>query len=527
MEAQTLNTRKRASSEERDRSADQKPRVNLLTNKLGHLISPEEATLFDLSSSGREGYSLPSLDIPAVKVDQVLPKEEIRSEITDFPELSENEVVRHFTRLSQKNYNIDTGFYPLGSCTMKYNPKINEEVARIPELSSEHPFWPEEFLQPALAIQFQLQELLSIVSGFDAFTLQPNAGAQGEYTGLKMIRAYHRKKGNKKTKILVPDSAHGTNPATCTMVGYEAVSLPTGPNGIVELDDIKPLITDDIAGIMITNPNTLGLFEEHLPEICKLIHKVDGLVYMDGANFNAVLGICRPADLGVDIMHINTHKTFSTPHGGGGPGAGPVGVKAHLKDFLPCPTLVQTNEGFGFNYDMPDSIGKVSGYYGNFSIHLRALAYLLSNGTTSDGKDTYLKQMSEAAVLNANYIRHRLKDYFDIPYGRDACMHEVVLSDHLQEEFGVKTANIAKRLMDYGFHPMTVYFPLIVHGAMMIEPTESESKETLDEFCDAMISIAKECKENPELVLTAPLKVNRKKIDELKAQKEPKLRWTK
>ncbi len=490
------------------------------------ILSPEEPTIFEKSRPGRRGYSLSPCPVPLIDPKSVLPKDQYREDIHDFPEISENEVVRHFVRLSQKNYSIDTGFYPLGSCTMKYNPKINEEIARIPALGNLHPLWPEKFLQPALAIQYQLQELLSAVSGLPAFTLQPNAGAHGEYVGIKVMRAYHDAKGNKKTKMIVPDSAHGTNPATCTMVGYDILSVPTGPDGIVEVEAIEKILDSEVAGLMITNPNTLGLFERNIRRISELVHSVDGLVYMDGANFNALLGIVRPADLGVDIMHINLHKTFSTPHGGGGPGAGPVGVREHLKEFLPSPVIERQKSQYVFNYNLPQSVGRMTGYFGNFAIHIRALAYMLSIGTTPDGKDTYLKKMSTAAVLNANYIRERLRKYYRIPYDQP-CMHEVILSDDLQEKYGIKTLHIAKRLMDYGYHPMTVYFPLVVHGAMMIEPTESETKETLDQFCDVMIEIAKECQEKPDTVLNAPTRVAREKVDELRAQKQPRLRWVK
>lgn len=497
--------------------------MKLIDQLTGTLVSPEEPTLFDKSKAGRIGYSMPALEVPHVSPEKVLPKSLIRDTVDGFPEVSENEIVRHFVRLSQKNYSIDTGFYPLGSCTMKYNPKINEEMARLSNLAQLHPFWPEKFLQPALALQYQLQELLKAVSGLDAFTLQPTAGAHGEYAGIKVMWAYHQAKKHKKKKVLIPDSAHGTNPATCAMVDYEIVPIPTGPNGIVEVEAIKPLIDSEVAGIMMTNPNTLGLFEKNIAKISRLIHEVDGLVYMDGANFNALLGIVRPADIGVDIMHINMHKTFSTPHGGGGPGAGPVGVRADLKKYLPCPTVEKNEKGYFFNYDMPESIGRIGGYFGNFSIHIRGLAYMLSIGTHSNG-NTYLRKMSEAAVLNANYIRHRLRGHYHIPFDQ-MCMHEVILSDETQEQYGIKTLNIAKRLIDYGYHPMTVYFPLIVHGAMMIEPTESETKETLDQFCDVMIEIAKECRENPQLVLSSPTRVNREKVDELRAQKQPRLRW--
>lgn len=491
-------------------------------------LSPEEPLLFEKSSPGRVGYSLPPSPVPEANVAGLIPKDLCRAEVEGLPEVSENEIVRHFVRLSQKNYCIDTGFYPLGSCTMKYNPKINDEIARIPSLASAHPLWPEKFLQPALAIQFQLQNLLSTLTGLEAFTLQPNAGAHGELVGLKVMRAYHTKKeaagAPKKTKVIVPDSAHGTNPATCTMVGYEILSVPTGPEGIVEVSEIEKILSPDVAGIMMTNPNTCGLFEKNIHEIARLIHSVDGLFYMDGANFNAIAGIARPADLGVDIMHINLHKTFSTPHGGGGPGSGPVGVREHLKEFLPSPTVVNDGFRYKFNYNLPDSIGRVTGYNGNFSILIRALTYMLSLGTTANGKDTYVRKMATAAVLNANYIRHRLRGHYKISYDT-ICMHEVILSDEIQEKFGIKTLNIAKRLMDYGYHPMTVYFPLIVHGAMMIEPTESETKETLDRFCDVMIEIAKECEKTPEVVLQAPTRVARERVDELRAQKQPRLRW--
>ncbi len=500
--------------------------MNLLDSTTSSLVSPEEPTLFDKSRPGRVGFSLPPAEVPEVDASKVIPSALYRSEVVGFPEISENEVVRHFVRLSQKNYSIDTGFYPLGSCTMKYNPKINEEMAKIPELAGSHPFWDEKFLQPAIAVQFKLQELLTAVTGLESFTLQPSAGAHGEYTGLKVMRAYHQSKGNKKTKVIVPDSAHGTNPATCTMIGYDIVPVPTGPRGIVEVSDIEKLIDSEVAGIMMTNPSTLGLFEENIHKISELIHAVDGLVYMDGANFNAIVGVVKPADLGVDIMHINLHKTFSTPHGGGGPGAGPVGVRARLKKFLPAPIAEMRGEQYVYNYDLPDSVGRVSGYNGTFAIHLRALTYMLSIGTTADGKDTYLRRIATGAVLNANYIRHRLRGHYHIPYDVP-CGHEVVINDDLQQKNGIKTINIAKRLMDYGYHPMTVYFPLVVHGAMMIEPTESETKETLDQFCDVMIAIAKECEETPDVVLNAPTRVNREKVDELRAQKQPRLRWTK
>jgi len=493
--------------------------------RLGFTPSFEEDLIHERSRAGRVGYNLPSLDVPLIEASQLWPSEFCRKEVSDFPEVSENEIVRHFVRLSQRNYAIDFGLYPLGSCTMKYNPKINEELAQNPQLSRLHPLWPEEFLQPALKIQYKLQNLLSILTGLEAFTLQPSAGAHGEYTGMKIIQAYHRKKNFNKTKVLIPESAHGTNPATCGMLGYEIVSIPANSSGIVQLEDLEGLITDDVAGIMMTNPNTLGLFEEHIHEIAKKIHAVDGLFYMDGANFNAILGITRPADLGVDVMHINLHKTFSTPHGGGGPGAGAVGVCEKLRNFLPSPQIEKEGSQYKFVYDLPDSIGRVGGYNGNFSIHLRALAYMLSIGSQPNGHP-YFQKMAEAAVLNANYICSRLKAFFKLPYEK-GCMHEVLFSDEWQTAHSIKTLDIAKRLMDYGYHPMTVYFPLVVSGAMLIEPTESESKESLDRFCEAMISIAKECKENAETVKSAPHFMFRERVDELRAQKQSCLRWKK
>jgi glycine dehydrogenase subunit 2 len=491
------------------------------------ILTIEEPLLFEKSQPGRIGYSFPKLDVPEVLADTIWKDIEPRAQVDGFPEISENEVVRHFTRLSQKNCAIDLGLYPLGSCTMKYNPKINEEIAQRKSFSQSHPFWTSRFLSPAFRVQLELQKLLTAITGLEAFSLQPSAGAHGEFTGMKIIQAYHRNKSNHhKTKILIPESAHGTNPATCAMLGYEIVSIPTHPSGVVQVSDIQPLLSDEVAGIMMTNPNTCGLFETHIREIADLLHSKDALFYMDGANFNAILGITRPADLGVDVMHINLHKTFSTPHGGGGPGAGAVGVRAFLKDFLPTPTIHESSDAeVQIIEKSPLSIGRVGGFYGNFSILVRALAYMLSIGRKPSGEGAYFKDIAEAAVLNANYIRHRLKDHFSIPFDRN-CMHEVLLSDSLQQEFGIKTNDIAKRLMDYGYHPMTVYFPLVVQGAMLIEPTESETKENLDEFCAAMIAIAKEARESPEILHSAPHLAFRKKVDELRAQKSARLRWS-
>lgn len=498
----------------------------MISKTVKAILTHEEDLVFNRSTPGHIGYSLPPLDVESVDPKTLFSEAQTREHVEGFPEISENEVLRHFTRLSQKNCAIDLELYPLGSCTMKYNPKINEELAALSNFKKLHPLWPESLLQPALAVQFQLQDLLCKVTGLGAVTLQPSAGAHGEYVGIKMMRAYHRKKGqdSRKTKILIPESAHGTNPATCSMVGYEIVSIPTNPSGLVEMKDVLPLIDDSTAGIMMTNPNTLGLFETALPEISKKLKEVDALFYMDGANFNAILGVCLPGKLGVDIMHINLHKTFSTPHGGGGPGAGAVAVRADLEEFLPAPLVEKTGSDYQWKKEMPHSIGRVGGYFGNFSIQLRALAYMLSIGSTPDGKSTYLRQIAEAAVLNANYIRARLKNHFKVPFDR-VCMHEVLISDEWQNEQGVKTQDIAKRLMDFGYHPMTVYFPLVVAGAMLIEPTESESKDSIDRFCEAMIQIAEEVKSQPERVKSAPHFTFRKRVDELKAQKEPYLRW--
>ena len=466
METATTHTRQRASQPARDRADTGAAQSQHRMNRLGYQASPEEALIFERSIQGRVGSSLPPLDVELTDAAQAWGEELVRTQVEGFPEVSENEVVRHFTRLSLKNYSIDVGLYPLGSCTMKYNPKINEELAKIENFANLHPLWPEKFLKPAMAVQNRTEDLLAKVTGLEAVTLLPIAGAHGEYTGLKVIQAYHRKKGNtQKTKILIPESAHGTNPATCSMLGYEVVSIPANESGIVELSDIEPLIDDSIAGIMMTNPNTLGLFETHIKEISDRIHAVDGLFYMDGANFNAILGVALPADLGVDIMHINLHKTFSTPHGGGGPGCGAVAAVKSLSEFMPTPWVKES----GYVYEDENSIGRIGGYFGNFSIQLRALAYLLSIGTAPGGKSLYLKEMAEAAVLNANYIRKRLESSFKIPFNK-TCMHEFCMSDEIQNEFGIKTLDIAKRLIDYGYHPMTVYFPLVVHGAMLIEP---------------------------------------------------------
>lgn len=472
-----------------------------------------EKLLFEHSDPGRKGYSLSALDVPAVK----LPAELTRSEIKGFPELSEVDVVRHFTRLSTWNYGVDSGFYPLGSCTMKYNPKVNEVAARLPGFAQVHPLTPDELCQGALGLLFQLQQALAEISGFAAITLQPAAGAHGELAGMLMIRAWHESRGQKRLKVLIPDTAHGTNPATAALCGYEVVPIPSGPDGVLDLETVAAAMSDEVAALMVTNPNTLGLFESSIVEICQLVHERGGLVYCDGANLNALLGIARPGDLGIDVMHFNLHKTFSTPHGGGGPGAGPVGVTAALAPFLPLPVVVKEGESYRLCSDRPHSIGRLKAFYGNFGVLVRAWAYIRSLG--ADG----LKLASQMAVLNANYIRARLEGVFHLPYsGRS--LHEVVFSDR-KLAGDCHTLDLAKRLIDYGYHPPTIYFPLVVKGAIMIEPTETESLETLDEFCEAMLQIAQEAVDQPELLLQAPMRTRVRRMDETAAARKPRLRW--
>jgi glycine dehydrogenase subunit 2 len=435
------------------------------------------------------------------------------------PELSEVDVIRHFTRLSTWNYHIDLGLYPLGSCTMKYNPKINERMARLDGFILAHPFMPAELIQGALEVQKTLEQCLAEISGMDAVSLQPAAGAHGEMTGILMIRAYHESRGRPRRKILIPDSAHGTNPASATISGYVVENVPSNKRGTVDLDQLKKMVDADVAAIMITNPNTLGVFETEIAEITELMHSRGALVYMDGANLNAMMGITRPGDFGIDVLHINLHKTFTTPHGGGGPGSGPVAVKKILEPFLPYPVVGRKSDGgYVFEYDRPQSIGKIKAYNGQFGMHVRALCYILANGPEG------LKQVSEVAVLNANYIRTKLKEAYALAYDSPS-LHEVVFSDRIQSRKEVHVWDIGKRLMDYGFHPPTVHFPLIVPGAIMIEPTETESKQELDAFIDAMLAIAKEADENPDLVKSAPHTTRIGRIDEAAAARKPVLRW--
>ncbi len=481
-----------------------------------------EPLIFELSSKGRSAVSLPSCDVPEVPVETLIPTYLLRQEEPQLPELSELDVVRHFTRLSTLNYGLDTGFYPLGSCTMKYNPKVNERLARLPGFTALHPYQPESLTQGILQLMAELQEDFCELAGMDAFTLQPAAGAHGEMTGMLIIKAYHQhRRDTKRTKVIVPDSAHGTNPATAAMVGYEIIQVPSNDRGGVDLEALKKVANEEVAALMLTNPNTVGLFDENILEITKLIHDVGGLLYYDGANTNAIMGITRPGDMGFDVVHLNLHKTFSTPHGGGGPGAGPVGVKEFLVPFLPKPMVIRSQDGtFSLEENLPLSIGRVRSFYANVSVLVRAYAYIRSLG--GEG----LKTASENAVLNANYLMGLLKDYYYLPFDR-ICKHEFVITSRNLKSTGITTLDIAKRLLDYGYHPPTIYFPMIVEGAMMIEPTETESIETLDKFAKVLIQIAEEARSNPDLVKTAPHTALLTRMDEVAAARKPNLRWRK
>ncbi|EQB63918.1 MAG: putative glycine dehydrogenase [decarboxylating] subunit 2 [candidate division Zixibacteria bacterium RBG-1] len=481
-----------------------------------------EKVIYQLSSPGRMGANLPDLDVPEKPLGSLLPQGSVRENL-NLPEVSEPEAVRHFVRLSILNHHVDKGFYPLGSCTMKYNPKINEYVARFAGFAQIHPLQPEETVQGALKLMYQLRTCLLEIAGMDEITLQPSAGAQGELAGLLMIKAFHQKNKEKRTQVIIPDSAHGTNPASLTIAGFELVQVKSNEQGIVDVDELKKVVSKETAAFMLTNPNTLGLFEKDILEIAKIIHDAGALLYMDGANLNALLGIVRPGDMGFDVVHFNLHKTFSTPHGGGGPGAGPVGVKKKLEPFLPVPIVAKEvdksgKETFYLDYKRANSIGKLQAFYGNFAVLVRALTYILANGP--DG----LRKVAEDAIINANYLLHHLKEYYHLPYP-EKCMHELVLSGIKQKAKGVKTMDIAKRLLDFGMHAPTVYFPLIVPEALMIEPTESESKESLDEFIEVMIKIANEVKTNPEIVREAPHNTPVARLDEVKAAKDLDVRW--
>ncbi|MBU1936348.1 aminomethyl-transferring glycine dehydrogenase subunit GcvPB [bacterium] len=465
--------------------------------------------IFELSKKGLKGFQAPPLDVPRQKTD--LPENLKRKTPLRLPEVAENQVVRHYINLSVKNHHVDKDFYPLGSCTMKYNPKINDEIAAHPGFAALHPKQPTGTVQGALQVMHELSEALCQITGMDAVTLQPSAGAQGELTALLMFRAYLIKRdGHPRRKIIIPDSAHGTNPASIATAGYDVVQVVSGSDGLVDLDSLKQVLDENTAALMITNPNTLGLFESKIAEITSRVHDAGALVYMDGANLNALMGIARPGDMGFDACHLNLHKTFSTPHGGGGPGSGPVVIRKFLEPFLPKPVLKIKDDIFFWDWERPDSIGHIHGFYGNFSIMVRALAYILAMG--SDG----LRAVSENAIINANYLRVRLAEYFDLPYNR-LCMHEVVFSGSRQKTHGVKTLDMAKRLLDFGFHPPTVYFPLIVSEALMIEPTETESKETMDRFVNAMKRIAKEAETEPEQLKNAPTTTPVQRLDEVAA----------
>jgi len=472
--------------------------------------------IIERSTPDHLGVSLPELDVPELAVKELIPEKYLRATAPRLPEVAEPELVRHYVDLSTKNHHVDKDLYPLGSCTMKYNPKINDWTAGV--LAEMHPYQPEAMSQGILGIYYELEQQLCAITGMQAFTLQPAAGAQGELVGVLLMRKYHELQGNDKDTILIPDAAHGTNPASVAMAGYKAVEVKSDSRGLVDLEDFESKINDRVAGFMLTNPNTLGLFEKNITQIANLIHGVDGLMYMDGANMNAVLGIVRPAELGFDITHLNLHKTFSTPHGGGGPGAGPIGVIGKLVDYLPRPR-VEHNEGqYRLNYDHPDSLGRVHGFYGNFGVLLRAWTYIRMLGPQG------LKAVSQTAITNANYLMYQLKDVFELAYDR-TCMHEFVLSAQAQKEQGVNALNIAKRLLDFGIHAPTMYFPLIVKEALMIEPTESETRETMDRFVTILKQIATEVVSDPEVILTAPHTTPVSRVDETYANRNLNVRW--
>ena len=479
----------------------------------------EEPLLFERSRPGRAGVPIDECDVPLLDPAQVLGADRVRDDIPGFPELSELDVVRHYTRLSQWNYSIDAGLYPLGSCTMKYNPKVNEVVAGLPGIRDVHPLAPDEAVQGLLALAWELESALAEISALDRVSLQPAAGAQGEFVGMKMIQAYHRHRGeSRRRRVLIPDTAHGTNPASAALNGMDVVEIEVGSDGVLHPDALRDVLDDEVSALMLTNPNTLGLFEPHVSELAEQVHRAGGLVYMDGANLNALLGVAKPGHMGVDVMHFNLHKTFSTPHGGGGPGSGPVAVRNMLAPYLPVPLVRCENERYRLDDEFPHSIGRVHGFLGNAGIWVRALAYIRTLGAAG------LREVTECAVLNANYLLAELREHYHVPHG-GRVMHECVLSDRNQHAHGVTTADIAKRLMDKGFHPPTIYFPLVVPGALMIEPTETESLETLDEFVQAMREIAREAESEPETVTGAPTRPVVRRLDEVRAARKPRLRW--
>ena len=481
-------------------------------------VNQNEALIFEKSSPGKKAYRMPALDVPAVDAAALL-GDAARADLGVMPEISEIELIRHFTRMSTWNYAIDLGMYPLGSCTMKYNGRVNELVSRFEGIAEAHPYQPESLSQGVLSIMQTLSEALIEITGMDAITLQPAAGAHGEFTGILLVRAYHESKGNARKKIIIPDSAHGTNPATAAVCGYQVANLKSNAQGMVDVAELEKMVDEDTAALMLTNPSTIGVFESEIAKIAEILHAKGALLYMDGANMNALVGKTRPGDFGVDVMHLNLHKTFSTPHGGGGPGSGPVACKKILEPFLPTPVLARkANGSLTMSFDRPQSVGRVRMFYGNFGMFVRALAYIMANGP--DG----LRQTTEDAVLNANYLRAKLDGTFELPY-KTPSLHEVVFSDKLQARNGVKTGDMGKRMIDYGFHAYTTSFPMIVPGAMMIEPTESESREELDLLVDALKQIAREAAENPELVKTAPHNTRLRRLDETTAARKPILRW--
>lgn len=472
--------------------------------------------LIEISKVGRKAYSLPKLDVDEIKLDEMLDHNMIKKTDLELPELSELDLVRHYTLLSNKNFGVDTGFYPLGSCTMKYNPKINEDMASLSNFTNMHPYQPVETSQGSLKLMYDLSKMLCEITGMDKVTLQPSAGAHGEFTGLMIIRKYHESRGDlKRTKVIVPDSAHGTNPASANMAGFDIIEVESTKNGAVNIEKLKEVLSDEVAALMLTNPSTLGLFERNIGEIAELVHEAGGLLYYDGANTNAIMGITRAGDMGFDVVHLNLHKTFAAPHGGGGPGSGPVGVKKDLAKFLPIPVIEKKDDNYYLDYDRKYSIGKIKNFYGNFGVMIRSFAYILTMGR--DG----LKKASQIAVLNANYLKENLKEYYDLPID-EICKHEFVLRG---PDGDYNTMDIAKRMLDYGYHPPTVYFPLIIHEAMMIEPTETESLETLDKFIGAMITIAKEGEINSQLLTSAPHNTIVSRVDDSRAVKKPILTW--
>lgn len=481
-------------------------------------VNQNEGLIFERSQPGRRGYHIPALDVDEAPVSSLISSEMLRDDIPGLPEVSEVDVVRHFTRISTWNYAVDYGMYPLGSCTMKYNPKLNERVSRFDGFALAHPLLPDDLAQGNLELLAELEESLAEITGLPAVSLQPAAGAQGEMTGLMVIRRCLEQRGNPRKRVLIPDSAHGTNPASAAICGYDVQTIKSNSQGAIDVEHLREIVDSDVAALMLTNPSTLGMFEENIDEICKILHAAGGFVYMDGANMNALVGVTRPGDMGVDVIHLNLHKTFSTPHGGGGPGAGPIAVTSELEPFLPFPRVIREDGHLRLEYNRPLSIGRVRAFHGNFSVLVRALCYILTLGASG------LREATETAVTNANYIAHHLRNDYEVAF-QGRAMHEVILNDKRQQKDGVYTLDIAKRLIDYGFHPMTIYFPLVVQGAMMIEPTESESREELDLFIDAMKSIAQEARENPDLVKGAPHTTRIGRLDEATAARRPVLRW--